>query len=573
MRIDTHMEKLACCVLSIQGYVHRHLRHARLFTAIWCVLFLLQGCSSGFEEDEDLTVLRYNEDQNITSLDPVFARNQANIWGVTQLYNSLVELDEELQVQPAIAHSWHISDDGLEYAFVLRDDVYFHDDDCFPDGRGRRVVADDVVFSLNRLIDPAINAPGAWVMNQVARIPDGGLDVQALADTLVRIRLEKPFPPMLSLLSMQYCAIVPWEAIDRYGRDFRRNPVGTGPFRFALWKEGVKLVYRKNERYFEFDGDQRLPYLDAVSIRFIQDRQTAFLEFIQGNLDLLTRIDPSYQDELLTPDGQLQPRYADKLHKITMPFLNSEYLGFAMQEDKQPDDWPLRHRKVRQAINYGFDREKMLRFMRNNIGTPAHSGFVPVGIPGFTENAGGYHYDPDEARRLLREAGYPGGEGLPVITLHTTQAYQDIAQYIQFELSRLGLRLDIDVMPPATLREMMANADAPFFRGSWIADYPDAENYLALFHSDNKTPAGPNYTQFQNDTFDYLYERALSETDESARKALYHQMDSLIIAEAPKVFLYYDQSMRFVHQYVKNMRNNPLNHLVLKRVKIDKEKM
>lgn len=544
-----------------------------LFPVVLSALLLLHGCSAGFDDKGGLTVLRYNEDQQITSLDPVFARNQANIWAVAQLFNSLVELDEELHVRPAIARSWDISEDGLEYTFVLRDDVFFHDDDCFPDAQGRRVVADDVVFSFNRLVDPAINAPGAWVMNQVARKPDGKLDVRAPEDTLVFIRLNRPFPPMLSLLSMQYCAVVPREAIERYGRDFRRNPVGTGPFRFAYWKEDVQLVYRKNERYFEFDGDQRLPYLDAVSIRFIQDRQTAFLEFIQGNLDLLTRIDPSYQDELLTPDGRLQPRHEDKLQKITMPFLNSEYLGMVMHEDKLPGDWPFRHRKVRQAINYGFDREKMLRFMRNNIGTPAHAGFVPVGIPGFTDNEGGYHYDPDKARRLLREAGYPGGEGLPVITLHTTQAYQDIAQYIQFELSRLGVRLDIDVMPPATLREMMANADAPFFRGSWIADYPDAENYLALFHSDNKTPAGPNYTQFQDDTFDYLYDRALSETDDSMRTAIYHQMDSLIIAEAPKVFLYYDQSMRFVQQYVKNMTNNPLNHLVLKRVIIDKEKM
>jgi len=536
-------------------------------------VLLMHACTPHYDAEEDMTVLRYNEDQNITSLDPVYARNQANIWGVTQLYNSLVELDEELRVQPAIARSWDISDDGLVYTFILRDDVYFHDDECFPDNKGRRVVADDFVFSLNRLTDPSLNAPGAWVMNQVGRKPDGMLDIVAPEDTLLKIRLDSPFPAMLSLLSMQYCAVVPEEAISLYGRNFRRNPVGTGPFRFAYWKEGVKLVYRRNEEYFEFDGDQRLPYLDAVSIRFIQDRQTAFLEFIQGNFDLLTRIDPSYQDELLTPDGQLQPRYEDKLEMITMPFLNSEYLGMVMNEDKLPDDWPLRYKKVRQAINYGFDRVKMLRFMRNNIGTPAHSGFVPIGIPGFTENTGGYHYDPDKARQLLADAGYPAGEGLPVITLHTTQAYQDIAQYIQFELSRLGIPLDIDVMPPATLREMMANADAPFFRGSWIADYPDAENYLALFHSANKTPAGPNYTRFHNETFDYFYDQALSETEDSLRYAIYHKMDSLIIRKAPKVFLYYDQSMRFVHAHVENMTNNPLNHLVLKRVNIDQHKM
>ncbi len=484
------------------------------------------------------------------------------------MFNSLVQLDDSLRVQPAIAKSWKISDDGLTYVFRLRDDVYFHDDDCFSGGVGRRVVADDVVFSLLRLADPALNSPGAWVMNPVARTAEGLPDISAPDNTTVVIHLYRPFPPMAGLLSMAYCSVVPREAIEVYGRDFRQNPVGTGPFRFAYWKEGVKLVYRKNERYFEFDGGHRLPYLDAVSISFIINRQTAFLEFIKGNLDLLSRIDPSYKDELLTPDGQLQERYRGSLQKISMPFLNSEYLGILVNEDRLPEDWPLRFKKVRQAINYGFDREKMLGFLRNNIGIPAHAGFVPIGMPGFSENSGGYHYDPEKAMALLSEAGFPGGDGLPVISLHTNQAYQDIAQYLQFELNRIGIRIAIDVMPPATLREMMAGADARFFRASWIADYPDAENFLALFYSPNKTPAGPNYTHFSNPFFDQLYESSLSETNDSLRLLMYHQMDSIVIAEAPKVFLYYDQSMRFVPSYVENMSNNPLNHLVLKRVRI-----
>ncbi len=538
-----------------------------IFPVVLCVA-MITSCGRRPEPLDHLSFFRYNEDLNITSLDPVYARNQSNIWGVAQLFSSLVELDDSLSVKPAIATRWEVSDDGLQYAFYLRDDVYFHDDDCFPEGRGRRVVAADFVFSFSRLIDPRLNSPGAWVMNPVARAVDGNLDVWAENDTTLVIRLRQPFPPMLGLLSMQYCAVVPHEAIVKYGQDFRRNPVGTGPFRFAYWKEGVKLVYLKNERYFEFDGEQRLPYLDAVSISFITDRHTAFLEFIKGNLDLLTRIDASYKDELITPAGELQEKYSGRLQMITMPFLNSEYLGFFLGNDGLPDDWPLHDRRIRQAINFGFDRGKMITFLRNNIGMPAHAGFVPVGMPGFTENKGGYHHNPEKARHLLAEAGYPGGDGLPVIRLHTTQAYQDIAQYMQFELSQIGLSVSIDVLPPATLREMMAGGEAPFFRGSWIADYPDAENYLALFYSKNKTPAGPNYTHFHNKEFDRLYEAALSETNDSIRCKFYHRMNDIIIKEAPKVFLFYDQSMRFVHDHVKNMTNNPLNHLVLKRVKI-----
>jgi oligopeptide transport system substrate-binding protein len=410
------------------------------------IMVLLAGsCRRPDRDTEGMTVFRYNEPSNVTSLDPIYARNQANIWATAQLYNSLLQLDENLDVVPDLAHSWQVSDDGLVYTFSLRTDVYFHDNACFPQGEGRRVVAEDFVFSFSRLLDTRLNAPGAWVMNQVARTPDGGLDMHAPDDSTLVIRLQQPFPPFPGLLCMQYCSVVPREAVEKYGTDFRRNPVGTGPFRFQYWKEGVKLVYRKNDRYFEFENGQRLPFLDAVAINFIIDRQTAFLEFVKGNLDFLSSVDASYKDELLTPAGELQPRYRERFRKISMPFLNTEYLGFLVNEERLPADWPLLQRAVRQAINYGFDREKMVTFLRNNIGTPAHAGFVPVGMPGFYENAGGYTHDPDRARQLLAQAGYPNGEGLPVITLQTNQAYQDIAQYIQYELSRIGIRIQIDV--------------------------------------------------------------------------------------------------------------------------------
>jgi len=535
--------------------------------SFFLIALLCSGCVQRFDRAGGLTVFRYNEPGNITSLDPVYARNQTNIWASSQLYNSLVELDDDLKVRPSLAHSWEISADGMAYTFFLRKGVRFHDNPCFPGGAGREVRADDFVYSLNRLIAPSLNSPGAWVMNQAGRRADGSLDMEAVNDSVLIIRLNRPYPPFLGLLSMTYCSAIPREAIEKYGSDFRRNPVGTGPFRFQYWKEGVKLVFRKNEHYFETDGGHSLPYLDAVAISFIIDRQTAFLEFVKGNLDFLSGVDASYKDELLTPSGHMQPKYHDRFDMITMPFLNHEYLGMMVNEHRLPENWPLLEKKVRQAINYGFDRERMLAFLRNNIGIPAHGGFVPMGMPGFSENSGGYSYNPDLARRLLREAGFPGGVGLPVFTLHTNQNYQDIAQYIQHELAKIGVRVSIDVMPPATLREAMAKGEAMFFRASWIADYPDAENFLALFYSKNHSPAGPNYTHFRHAGFDSLYERSLSLTDDSDRFNLYRKMDSIIIAEAPVVFLFYDQSVRFVPRHITGLSNNPLNHLDLKRVK------
>jgi oligopeptide transport system substrate-binding protein len=542
----------------------------RRLLLVFLTFFLLFSCARRQVTDDGMTVFRYNEAANITSLDPVYARNQANIWATSQLFNSLLQLDEDLNVQPSIASQYEISPDGRVYTFTLRDDVFFHDNACFENGKGRRVVAADFLYSFSRLADPRLNAPGSWVVNQVLRRPDGSLAMDAPNDSTLVITLQQPFPPFTGLLAMQYCAVVPHEAIALYRQEFRNNPVGTGPFRFQFWKEGVKLVLRKNENYFEFEGEERLPYLDAVSVSFIIDRQTAFLEFIKGNLDFLSSVDASYKDEILTPEGDLQPKYHERFKMVLEPFLNTEYLGIMVNENNLPPGWPLKEAKVRQAINLGFDREKMIRFLRNNIGIAAHAGFVPVGMPGFPENEGGYHYDPDRARQLLAEAGFPGGQGLPQITLHTNQNYLDISQYIQHELSKIGIRMAIDVMPPATLREMMAKGEARLFRASWIADYPDAENYLALFYSQNHAPAGPNYTHFSDSSFDRLYEQSLSITNDSLRHALYRQMDRIVIEKAPVVFLFYDQSVRFVPKEMEGMSANALNHLDLRRVRFKK---
>jgi oligopeptide transport system substrate-binding protein len=540
----------------------------RYITLIFLLFPLFFSCKRTYDDASQLTVFRYNEDGNITSLDPIYARNQANIWATSQIFNGLLQLDEQLIVIPSLAKKWKISEDGLVYTFLLRNDVFFHDDPVFENGRGRKVIAEDFVFSFSRLINPGLNSPGAWVMNQVARNKDGSLKITAISDSVLQLVLREPFPPMLGLLCMQYCSVIPPEAIETYGNDFRNNPVGTGPFHFTFWKEGVKLVLRKNSVYFEYDGDQRLPYLDAISISFIQDRQTAFLEFIKGNLDILTRIDASYKDELLTPAGDLQQKHQNRFYKLTQPFLNTEYLGILMAAADGKSLPALQQRKIRHAINYGFDRSKMLLYLRNNLGTPAHAGFVPVGMPGFKNNEGGFHFDPDLARRLLTEAGFPNGAGLPSIELSTTSQYIDIGQYIQHELSRIGINLKINVMPPATLRETMAKAEAHFFRASWIADYPDAENYLALFYSPNHSPAGPNYTHFTNTQYDLLYEKSKSIVSDSLRFIYYQKLDSILIAEAPVVPLFYDQSVRFLPHYVQGMQTNPLNHMLLKRTRI-----
>jgi oligopeptide transport system substrate-binding protein len=536
--------------------------------SICFLLILVTACKSGRFENDGRTVFRYNESAGITSLDPAFARDQANIWAVNQIFNGLVQLDESMKVKPCIAKSWEISPDGLIYTFHLRNDVFFTSDKALGTNKGRKVVANDFVFTLNRILDDKLASPGAWVLKQVRKENNKNSFIAPNDSTLI-ISLKSSFPPFLGLLSMQYCSVVPHEAVEKYGDDFRRHPVGTGPFKFGMWKEGVKLVMLKNENYFERGSDGPLPYLDAVAVSFIVDKQSAFLEFIKGNLDFVSGIDASYKDELLTKNGDLRSKYASKINLTKQPYLNTEYLGILIDTNYTvAAESPLRIKLVRQAINYGFDRVKMMRYLRNNIGIAGTAGFVPAGIPWFDQGkVEGYNFDPAKALYLLGKAGYPGGKGLPPITLTTNSSYLDLCKFIQSQLGEIGITLKIDVTPPATLREMIAQSKVGFFRGSWIADYPDAENYLSLFYSPNFCPAGPNYTHFSSAAYDKIYAECMHERNDSVRGLKYMQMDNQLIEEAPVVVLYYDQVLRFSLKNISGLGSNPLNLLSLKHVK------
>lgn len=529
---------------------------------------LITACKSGRFENDGRTVFRYNESAGITSLDPAFARDQANIWATNQLFNGLVQLDDNLKVKPCIARSWEISPDGMEYTFHLRGDVFFIPNAAFRGNKGRKVVADDFIYSFNRLLDPGLASPGAWVLEKAGNSNNENPFIAPDDSTLI-VRLKAAFPPFLGLLSMQYCSVVPREVVEKYGTDFRRHPVGTGPFRLGMWKEGVKLVMLKNDHYFEQGTDGPLPYLDAVAVTFIVDKQSAFLEFIKGNLDFISGIDVSYKDELLTNSGELRPKYSNLINLTKQPYLNTEYLGILIDTNyPAAAGSPLKNKLIRQALNYGFDRVKMMRYLRNNIGRAGTAGFVPAGIPWFDQSRiEGYHYDPARAMQLLGKAGFPGGKGLPAITLTTNASYLDLCKFIQSQLGEIGIDLKIDVTPPATLREMIAQSKANFFRGSWIADYPDAENYLSLFYSPNFCPAGPNYTHFSSPEFDQLYVKSNIETNDSMRGAIYMRMDSLLMEQAPVVVLYYDEVLRFSRKNIAGLSSNPLNLLNLKQVK------
>ena len=616
----------------IRLITNRLMAHSSWLIAL-ILLPLLFSCGKNNSSDENLKIFKYNESAGILTLDPIYAKDLPHIWACNQIFNGLVAFDDEMNVVPAIAKSWNISDDGMTYTFVLRDDVWFHEDTCFAVKTTRLqdhkttsgeeslvdslscclvdlkmtriVVAQDFVYSFNRVLDRKLNSSGSWIFSNVKRqrTTDNGQQTfeyafNAVNDTVLEIELSQPFPAFLGILSMTYASVVPHEAVDYYGTEFGRHPVGTGPFKYQYWKEGVKLVFRKNPIYFEVEETTRqqdnkttsnlcdsatirLPYLDAVSISFIVDKQVAFMEFIKGKFHFMSGIDARYKDELLTRDGQLRSEYEDEIYLIREPYLNTEYLAFFLgDDDTLGKDRSL---ALRQAVSYSIDREKMLRYLRNGIGTPGNQGIIPAGLPGYEDNKTtrqqdhklvdslscslvdlniGYPYNPKKAEQLLKDNDLIGYE----LKLYTTQDYIDIAKFVQSALTEIGLNCKVEEMMPAALREKRANGNLPFFRSSWVADYPDAENYLSLFTTNNFTPQGPNYTHYSNAKFDELYQKSLTCNNLEERAKIYHEMDSIMMTEAPVVILFYDEVLRFVNKNIEGLGSNPTNMLNLKKV-------
>ncbi len=512
------------------------------------------------------TVFNINLDEGLSSLDPAFSRNQNAIWMNNAIYNGLVQIDDSLKTKPCIAKTWDISPDGKLYTFYLRNDVYFHDDPLFKNGKGRKAVASDFVYSFYRLVNPKVASSGSWIFSDKV---DGKNAFLAPNDTIFQIKLKQPFPPLLSMLTAQYCSVVPHEVVDFYGKDFRQHPIGTGPFKFKYWKEGEVMVLLKNEKYWEKDKNgAALPHLDAIRATFIGDKQTAFMNFISKKLDFLNDIDGSYRDDILTKSGRVTQKYKGKFILNTGPFLNTIYLGMLVDSNLAiVKSSPLRKLKIRQAINYAIDKQKMIKYLRNSMGTPGGAGFIPMGMPGFdAKEVRGYTYNPDKARQLLKEAGYPDGVGLPEIVLHTTVGYRSLIEYVQGQLDRVGIKTSVEITQGASLRELVSKNGVNFFYGTWIADYPDAENYLSVFYSKNKIPYGPNYTGFNNKIFDSLFEQAYHEASDEKRYALYRKMDNLVMQQSPVVILYYDKRVNLYQNNISGYSVNAQNLLILKRV-------
>jgi len=533
--------------------------------------------SCGKKTTSDKKIFNLNIAQGIETLEPVMSNSSFSIWGVQQLMEGLVEFDKDKNIIPCIAKSWSISDDGVTYTFNLRNDVLFHDDECFKDanGKGRKVTAADFKYCFERVNNPKSKTRGLWVYRDKIKgakdFSEGKSNdipgIKAVNDTTLVIELNNAFSPFLSLLTMTYGFVYPKEAVEHYGEKFGVHPVGTGPFKFNSWSIDKELLLDKNANYWEKDSKGvTLPYLDGIKITFTQSSETEFLDFQNGKYDFHQPSSETF-DVITDESGKLKDAETKNFSLVKQPWLQTVFLGM-MQSPDLPGGKTgpfANNKKLREALNYAIDKEKIVKFVLKNRGKAAINGPIPPGMPGFNSEIKGYTYNPDKAKELLKEAGYEGGKNLKLtLTCGNEEIQRSIAIAIQEQLKSSGIEMQIEQLLQATLISKQENGEFPFWRASWGADYFDPENFMALFYSKNITPKGPNRVGYHNAKVDELYEKSLKETNNTERMKIYDEIQKIVIEDAAWLPLYYNEQIYLLAKNIEGFYIDGLNIINLK---------
>lgn len=527
---------------------------------------------------EAQNIFRYNQTGGLTSLDPAFANTQANIRAISQIYNGLFSYSKVIDAQPEIGEEWEVSYDGKTYTIYLRKGVYFQDNACFPNGKGREVTAQDFVYTFKRILNPATKSSGSWIFkDKVLKNQDGSISdtcFKAVDNYTLKIHLDKRFPAFPQILTMPYCYVVPKEAVEKYGAEFYKNPVGTGAFKLKIWQENQILLLDKNTNFWKKDNNGKsLPYLDGVRVTFFDDADQAFAAFEKGELDFLTGISDKSKDIILNDNGKLKAKFANDYKVFKADYLNTEYIGFYLEGEEKKN--PFVNKKVRQALSYALDRKLLLTKVRNNLGSVGKYSIVPPALSSFDATIDSdyfaYAYDLEKAKELLKEAGYgEGNKNLPSITLYSHLSDKAMVEFIQNQWEKLGVEVVVKLQQFSKVRKKVETGKVKVFRASWIGDYPDAQNFLTLFYSKNFTPSGPNKTHFNSSKYDELYEEMYQSNDYFEHFRKYRQMEHTLIEECPIIPLFYDEVIQLQQEYVYGIEIDEMNQLFLENVYFEK---
>ncbi len=534
-------------------------------------------------------ILRLNEVENLKSLIPMAINDVPSHHIASQVYEGLVKYDpENLSIIPGLAMRWEFSADLKEITFHLRPNVKFHDNACFPDGKGRLMTAADVKYSFEKLCsqDPNNNLfdytfKGRVIgANEAFAASKGGTQKKVSGivtpnDSTVILKLTGPGAGFLNILAMPGCFVFPPEAVKKYGNDMRVNAVGTGPFWIEMIKEGEVVIMKKNPNYWGVDehGNQ-LPHLDGIKWTFIHEKKSEILKFKSGDLDMIYRIPVEMFSEIMGDLADAKNKKND-FQIISAAALNTNFFGFNIQANPA-----FAKKEVRQAFNYAIDRNKIAVFTIQGEGSPAEYGMVPY-TEGFEK--GGYNYkgikgyplDVAKAKELMKAAGYPDGRGFPEINLEINGGGGDrnilVAEVIQSMLKEnINVKININSVPLGEHIDNVQSAKSDFFRFGWSGDYPDPETFLTLFYGGHvpatlQEKSFINFFRYKSAKFDSLFSAAQIEPDKTKRFGLLSAAEAVAMEDAPCMPIFYDENFRLEQKGVRNLPENAINFIDLTR--------
>lgn len=497
-------------------------------------------------EVKGTNVFRYALQSRPTTFDPALVEDGDTIDLLMQMFEGLVQWSERNEVVPNIAERWEVSADGRTYTFHLKKGVKFHKP------FEREVTAEDFVYSMTRALLPATKSATAMnYLNDIvgARdVADGKADrvagLKAVDRYTLQIELDTRKPYFLGKLTYPTAYVICREAVEKNGgRVDEKSMIGTGPFALAEYKPGYSVLLAANPAYH---GGK--PLLDGLERPILSDSHSRQTRYETGSTDLT---DVQRADlKRIKEDPELRTQLKE--------FARANIWYLALNQQAFP---PFKDRRVRQAFAHAIDKDAVIRLALQGTAVRA-SGIIPPGVPGHNPNFKGLPYDPERARKLLAEAGYPDGKGFPRLTISFRQGYkyiEDAVVAIRSDLKRnLNIECDIQQVEWAQFLTQRANGTMPCYHLRWAADYLDPQNFLSLML---RTGSPENTIGYSNPEFDRLCDQADVEPDPKKRLALYAQAERIAVEDAPWVPMYHLRDVELHKPYVKGLRDCLMGHL------------
>jgi oligopeptide transport system substrate-binding protein len=569
-------------------FLTKRMRYLALYISV-IVIIVIPGCNggSGFSGNDSKGgrvyggTFKISETESINSLYPLSAEDVGTSNIAAQIYEGLVKLSvKDLSVIPSVAEKWEIDESGKVYTFHLKKGIYFHDDPCFPEGKGREVTAEDVKFTLeNACTQNSDNTVfGLSLRGKLAgaekyyEASAGGVKpsfdlegVRVIDLHTIQITFTSSNSSFLYVLAMPSLGIIPKEGLIQYGN---KLTVGTGPFRLIPGQKmgHNKLVLVKNKNYHGIDSlGNKLPFIDTLEVLFMNSKKAELEAFKQKKLHVVVGLPSESIKEIV------EEQIADFQNKPPVFILDRSVemaTNFYSFNFSNP---VFKNKNVRLALNYAIDREKIIDdVLRGEAFGPGEFGFTPPSIKGYdVSSIKGYRYDPEKARKLLADAGFPDGKNFPSLKLELNSGgYKNTSIAVEIQkqwLKVLNIRVDLDVVPMMKKLEDEKYGRADLFRSAWVADIPDPGNFLNLFYGKTvpksaDIPSFSNTSRYVNPKFDQLFEQAINEINQEKRYKLFAEAEQILMDDAAVIVLYYNESYVLLKADIRNYFANPMQY-------------